>query len=167
MQAPLVDRNPDDPRDTPFGPFAGVAKRAHQCEPRGTMSGWLMIVLLLLLLLPLAVAVRRSTELFVLRASGGRTRPLRGRLPARLLEELSDVIQRNGSSGELRVSFERGEPVAQMKGDFSSAARQQVRNVLGQYPLAKIRAGAPVASFRSRSAATRTGAASRATRRDG
>lgn len=130
------------------------------------MNVWLLIGVLLAVLIPFGIAIRRSTELFVLRAKQGRARAVRGRIPPRLFDELEDVFQRNGSSGELRVLSERGSPVANMKGEFSAAARQQVRNVLGQYPLARIRAGKPAASFRLSAAATRTSAASHAVRRD-
>jgi hypothetical protein len=105
------------------------------------MDFWFGALLLLLLALPIARAIYRSTELFVLRVQDGRCRFVRGRMPQRLLDDLSQVLARTRSSGQLRAVQERGSAVWVAKGEFAPSTLQQLRNVLGTYPLAKIKAG--------------------------
>ncbi len=106
------------------------------------MDVWIGLLILAAFALPLARAISRGTELFVLRVERGRCRFVRGRIPPSLLRELEDVLRMNQSSGQLKAVQERGAAVWVAKGDFSDGTLQQLRNVLGTYPLAKIKAGA-------------------------
>lgn len=102
-------------------------------------------------LLPLAIALvaillfvrqlRRSTELFVIAAEAGGARLVRGRIPPQLLTEIREIIRRSNSRGELRVVVERREPVLETRGEFSAGTLQQLRNVIGNTPLQRIRSG--------------------------
>ena len=96
---------------------------------------------MILLVLPLGIAIRRSTELFVLRVEHGRAELVRGRLPHSLLAELQDVFERSQDSGRVRVTLERGIAEIQVKGEISSTTLQQLRNVIGTVPVQRIRSG--------------------------
>lgn len=96
---------------------------------------------LALLGLLFALWLRRATELFALRVRGGRVRFVRGRLPPSLLRDLRDVLVQAGVEGELRVVVERDVARVVAKGDFDPGTLQRVRNVVGNVPIARIRAG--------------------------
>lgn len=101
----------------------------------------LTVLFLIAVAIPLAIAMRRSTELFVLRVNGGKTRFVRGRIPQSLFDELDDVLRRSDSDGLLRVYVERGEARIDTRGTFSDGTQQRLRNVIGTVPLQRIRAG--------------------------
>jgi hypothetical protein len=104
---------------------------------------WLGVVIALLLAIPLVIAIRRSNELFVLEVNAGVVRVVRGRLPQRLLDDLVDVLERaKNESARIRVIVEDQRPRVVIGGGSLSETRlQQVRNVVGTYKLAQIRAG--------------------------
>lgn len=103
---------------------------------------WIAFAVLLLLCVPLAVGLRRATDLFVIEVVGGRPRLRRGRLPPALMSEIDDIVRRNGvRSGRLRVVTEGGEPRVLPEAGLPDAAVQQLRNVVGRYRVAQLRAG--------------------------
>lgn len=103
---------------------------------------YVVVLIVLVLLVPLGIAISRSTELFVLRAEGGRVRLVRGRLPNSLLADLREVLERSQETGTLRVTVSRGAAQVNVKGGFSEATVQRLRNVVGTVPLQRIRTGA-------------------------
>lgn len=107
------------------------------------MDWWVGLLILAIVVLPLARMISRATELFVLRVEGGRCRFVRGRIPQSLLHDLGDVLKSTRSSGQLKAVTRRGTAVWVANGDFSEGTLQRLRNVLGTYPLAKIKAGLP------------------------
>ena len=104
------------------------------------------LLLLLVLAIPFAWSLYRSNELFVLQVRKGRTKILRGRLPQRLSDDLSDIFRRaKVRRATLRVVQEERMPQVKITdGELSDGTRQQVRNVLGRYDVAKIKAGGRV-----------------------
>ena len=103
------------------------------------MSLLVGVAVLVLLSLPLAVSIYRSNELFVLEVRKGRPRIVRGRLPQRLLDDISDVVARpRVVSGRIRVVRERGRPRVFASGQFDEGHVQRLRNVVGTYEVAKI-----------------------------
>ncbi|MCC6217121.1 MAG: DUF3634 family protein [Polyangiaceae bacterium] len=108
------------------------------------MSWLVVLALVALLALPLARSISRSNELFVVAFRGGRARLVRGRLPQRLLDDLDDVA-RSAPAAALRVIVTQEDGLARtrVEGPASPATAQQVRNVVGQYRVAQLRAGAP------------------------
>ena len=105
---------------------------------------WLLLALAVLVLLtvPIAVVVRRSTELFVIDVADGRVRLVRGRLPQRLFGDIEDVLRRAGLSGaRVRVVIDGSRPSVQASPDVSSGVAQQLRNVVGSYQVAQLRNG--------------------------
>lgn len=99
------------------------------------------LLLAALLLLPLVVAVLRSNQVFVLRVHSGQLKFIRGRMPQQLYDQISDTVRGSNAAGELIVVTDAGRPRVTSKGQFDPGLLQQLRNVVGLYPLAKIRAG--------------------------
>lgn len=99
---------------------------------------WLVLVVFAL---AFAFWVRRATDLFVLKVSRGGVRFVRGRIPPSLLRELKDVLRGAGHDGVVRVVHERGEARLIVDGTFDEGTQQRLRNVIGRYPLQRIRAG--------------------------
>lgn len=111
------------------------------------------LLLLVLAAIPLAIAIFRSNELFVLRVRRGKVELVRGRLPPALLADLQDVFERTTSDAEVRVVSEQQRPRAIVRGAKEPIA-QHVRNVVGRFRVAQIRSGLRVAP---RSSARRSG----------
>ena len=100
------------------------------------------LLILALLCVPLIISIRRSTELFVLRVRKGRVHFVRGRIPRALLEDIGDVVRRpRVVSAELRVVREGGRPRLLARGQLDEGQTQRLRNVLGRWQVAQIRAG--------------------------
>lgn len=104
------------------------------------------IVLASLLLLGFAVlfysSLRRASELFVLHVDSEaepRVTFVRGRIPPALWDDLLTVLAASNAKGRVRVVVSRGSAVVETRGSFSAETVQRVRNVVGLYPLAKLR----------------------------
>lgn len=104
------------------------------------------LVILALLAAPLLVAITRSNELFVIDVEAGVPRAVRGRLPQRLLDDLADVVRRPRlTSARFKVVAEdRRARLVVVRGEIPPTQLQQLRNVVGTFPLAAIRAGGRV-----------------------
>lgn len=99
-----------------------------------------VVLLLLIVLAPLAVALLRANELFFLRLQGGRLRVVRGRIPQELLNDMADVLRHPPvERGSIRGVSEDGRAQVYAKGDLSEAQQQRLRNVLGRWPVPRIR----------------------------
>ena len=106
------------------------------------MSNWIWLSLPCLVLLAFGYALRRANELFALSARAGKLELVRGRLPPALLGEFADIAQRERlDNAEIRVLSESGLPRLVLRGPANPALEQALRNVLGRYPVARIRAG--------------------------
>jgi hypothetical protein len=105
-----------------------------------------MFALALAVILLLAVAARNVNLLFAASAREGKLIRLRGRAPNRLLGELQDVLQaRPVRAASIRVVLQDRRPFLRASGDVRPEELQRLRNVLGTWDVAKIRA----APFRS------------------
>lgn len=108
------------------------------------MSLLVGLALLVVAALPLAIAILRSNELFRLRVRKGRVELVRGRLPPALLADVRDIFEKTTADADIRVVSEQQRPRAIIRG-VDGALAQQVRNVVGRFRLAEIRAGLRVA----------------------
>lgn len=127
----------------------GVSRRIVGRHNRVTDLGVDLLVglgILALLAVPFWVAVSRSNELFVIEVQAGVPRAVRGRLPQRLLDDLADVVERPRlASARFKVVVEdRRARLVVLRGDIPAGQLQQLRNVVGTYPVAAIRAGGKV-----------------------
>ncbi len=103
-----------------------------------------MIVLALAAIAAVLWMMRNATVLFTANVEQGRVVQLRGRAPKGLVREMTDVLrQRPVPRATLRIVVEGGAPALHAKGDLNDGEKQRLRNVLGTWPLAKIRAAPP------------------------
>jgi hypothetical protein len=84
--------------------------------------------------------MRRAATLFTLRIREGRIWRSSGRIPARLLSEIADIVERAGvMDARIRGVVREGRPVLRFDGEMSPGTQQQMRNVVGQFSAAEIR----------------------------
>jgi hypothetical protein len=96
---------------------------------------------LLLLSTPLVVALLRANELACVRFDGRNVRLRRGRLPQRLLDDITDVLHSEPvSRGAIRVVVEDKRPRVYVEGGLSPEQAQRLRNTVSMWPVAKLRA---------------------------
>lgn len=89
-------------------------------------------------------SLRRASELFVLHVDPNaepRVTFVRGRIPPALWNDLLTLLATANAKGRVRVVVSRDTAVVETRGAFSSETVQRVRNVVGLYPLAKLRNG--------------------------
>jgi hypothetical protein len=86
--------------------------------------------------------LRTANRLFLLEVSRGKVKFRHGRIPPSLLRELADVFAGTKAQGNLACVREGDTARLVPHGDFDEGTLQRARNVLGRYPLARIRAGA-------------------------
>jgi hypothetical protein len=99
----------------------------------------LIVVLMIAALTALWFAARRAVTVCVARVTDGKLRVLRGAIAPRILADLGDVMRRpRVRSAELRIVRTGGLARVEMSGDLTLAQQQQVRNVVGSVPLAKL-----------------------------
>lgn len=100
----------------------------------------LVLVLPLGAALAVVITLLRANELFCLRLTEGRVRVVRGRIPQGLLDDIADVLRRPPLvSGTLRGLSEGGRAVIRTTAPISDAQRQRLRNVIGPWPVVRIR----------------------------
>jgi hypothetical protein len=118
------------------------ARRPGFAPPADAMTGWLLLTALALALLPLVIAIRRATELFVVKVRDGQAHFFRGRIPQSLLDEIDDVVRApKVAAAELRVVRRSGRPELSVRGELHADQLQRIRNVLGRYGVQRIAAG--------------------------
>ena len=89
----------------------------------------------------LYVAADRARTLVVYRIERGKLRVVRGRLPAEVLGEIEDVVKRARlASGTIIVRKEDGAVMVRTRGIDDENAVQQLRNAVGRFPKARLRA---------------------------
>jgi hypothetical protein len=87
-------------------------------------------------------AARRANELFVIRVIRGIAVHTRGRLPPALFSAIAEVVARPPvEQATLCVVLRNRVPTLEVRGTVPEHQRQQLRNVLGQFPAARIRSG--------------------------
>jgi hypothetical protein len=100
------------------------------------------LLILAVLSIPLLISIRRSNELFSVKVSGGQVELRRGRAPQRLLDDIHDVVRQPPvGSASIRVVRDHNRPRAQIHGQLAPGQTQRLRNVVGAYSLARIKAG--------------------------
>jgi hypothetical protein len=97
-------------------------------------------VLLALLVIPLVIALMRANELFCLELRDKKLVLARGRIPQRLLNDMADVVRDSGATTcTIRGLSEGNRAVVEARGDLGEGHRQRLRNVIAQWPVARIR----------------------------
>ncbi len=90
----------------------------------------------------LVTAVRRWQTLCVLDVVDGVVTITRGGLPPSILSDVKDVAKRRPKMGRARITVRRegGRAYVRFRGGVTDAQAQQIRNVIGSVPLARLRA---------------------------
>jgi hypothetical protein len=98
----------------------------------------------------LIIAIRRGTELFLIKVRDGGAIFWRGRMPQSLLDDIVDIVSSPRiERAELQAVRRGGQPELVVRGEVSPDQRQRLRNVLGRYSVQRIAAGgAPRAGSR-------------------
>jgi hypothetical protein len=108
---------------------------------RAMMAALVSALVLLALGALLVRALAHHLELARLRVQDGKAELIRGRLPPRLFGDLRDVLgAARATRAQIRIVVEEGRPRVLAEG-LDEASAQQLRNVVGAYTVAQIRAG--------------------------
>jgi len=89
------------------------------------------------LLLGLVAAVRRALQVLVVDLERGDIVRRRGRATPELLREIADVARRSRSTGRVVLKLEGGQVAVRTQG-LTDATEQQLRNVVGRFPKARL-----------------------------
>ena len=82
---------------------------------------------------------RNAVTIAVIDVEKGKLRVKRGGIAARVLADVGDVVRRpRARRATIRIVRERGFAKLHMSGDLTDAQMQQLRNVIGSVPLAKL-----------------------------
>lgn len=83
---------------------------------------------------------RQALTLFVVRIQNARIDYVKGRIPRRLLDEIADVVEkRQIKSLVITCHVEERSAQLKFKGHADPDLAQIVRNLIGQYPLTRLR----------------------------
>lgn len=93
----------------------------------------------------IALAVRANRRLLVVRAHAGRIVRARGRAPGTLLHDFADVLSRARATCTVALVLRGGSVEVEVRGDAGPNVAQQLRNVVGRFPLARLRTAPAVA----------------------
>jgi hypothetical protein len=84
-------------------------------------------------------AARAAVTVCVLEVIDGKARTTRGGIAPRVLADIQDVVARPPvRHARIRIVRARGRARLEVRGALSQAQRQQLRNVVGTVPLAKL-----------------------------
>ena len=85
------------------------------------------------------VAARSAITVCVAEVREGKIEVTHGGIASRILADLTDVVARpRVERATLRIVRSRGRAEVEIRGDMSPAQLQQLRNVIGSVPLAKL-----------------------------
>lgn len=89
------------------------------------------------------LAHRLATRgLFTVTVRAGRIASVRGRVPPGVLADLREVLAGSDAAGTVRaLDVGRGTAVVELRGRFDERVAQRIRNVVGNVPVARLRAG--------------------------
>jgi hypothetical protein len=103
-------------------------------------STWLAILGIAFCLWFVAWRAKRQLTLFVIRIDAGRIVDVKGRMPQRLLSDIADVVQLERRR-ELRIicRLEGGQARTAVYGDTDPGFEQMLRNLVGEYPVLRLK----------------------------
>ena len=103
------------------------------------MTALAFAALALAALVALWLAARAATTVCVLEVERGRVRVTRGGIAPRVLGDIADVVRRPAvARATVRITRDGGRAALAMTGDLTPDQRQQLRNVVGTVPLARL-----------------------------
>ena len=102
---------------------------------------WVAVIGLCAFVVIVFLLVEASRRLLEIHADHGRVVKIEGRAPAELVGDFKDVLARSRASGTIIVRLEAGRAVVQVRGAIDENTAQQLRNVVGRFPTARLKAG--------------------------
>lgn len=106
----------------------------------GALELWIVLGLVAMPLLLLVWRARQALTLFVVQIQAGRVTDAKGRMPQRLLDEIASVAEREHVAGlVVTCRIEGSLPQLFFRGATNSGLEQTLRNLVGQYPLARLK----------------------------
>jgi len=107
-----------------------------------------MLLCVLLAFVAIGFAVRANRRLLVIRAENGRIVSARGRAPGELLHDFGDIFKRAGTTCSAALVIRAGRVELDVRGPGGEAVAQQLRNVTGRFPVARLRTAPQIARSR-------------------
>lgn len=104
------------------------------------MTTWIAIAGLLVFVFAVIAAVDASRRLLDVRVHQGRIQRLEGRAPADLVHDVEDILGRSQATGRIVVALEGERAVVRVTGEFDAGTTQRLRNVVGRFPAARLKA---------------------------
>ncbi len=101
---------------------------------------WIGIAGLLAFVYVVIAAVDASRRVLEVHVQQGVVKKLEGRAPMALVHDVEDVLSRARASGRVVVQFEGGRAVVHVSDEIGEGPAQQLRNVVGRFPAARLRA---------------------------
>jgi len=101
---------------------------------------WIVALGLVAFVVYSLVSAGLSRRLLVLDVARGKVARLGGRAPAELVSDIEDILARSGSTGRIIVQLESSRAIVRAEGSFDEATKQRLRNVVGRFPVARLRA---------------------------
>src|SRR5512140_1737970 len=97
------------------------------------------VVAILVALAALWWRAREAVTICVIEVTRGKAKLARGGIAPRVLADIGDVVRRPRiERATVRVVRNRGHAKLEVRGDIGDAQMQQLRNVIGSVPLAKL-----------------------------
>jgi hypothetical protein len=109
---------------------------------------WLAIAGLLAFVYAVIAAVDASRRLLDVHVNQGVVKKLEGRAPGDLVHDVEDVLSRARATGRIVVQLEAHRAVVRVSGEIDEGTAQQLRNVVGRFPTARLRAARRVKRLR-------------------
>jgi hypothetical protein len=101
---------------------------------------WIAVAGLLAFVYGVIAAVDASRRLLDIRVDHGRVVKLEGRAPGDLVHDVEDVLARSSASGRIVVQLEGNRAAVRVSGEIDEGTVQRLRNVVGRFPTARLRA---------------------------
>ncbi|HEY5958199.1 MAG TPA: DUF3634 family protein [Polyangiaceae bacterium] len=104
------------------------------------MPASIIVLTLIIVMAAIVWRARMHLRLFVIEVEAGAITALRGRIPRRLLTDISDVV-RHERCQRLRIACRVDDGYARLEviGDTHPGLEQALRNLVGEYPLARLK----------------------------
>ena len=100
---------------------------------------YLLLLVVIAVLVGLFVVVPRLNELFLVSVRGGQLLVVRGRVPASLLHDIEDVVQRAGVESATLRAVKTPEGARLVTAGIDDGVAQRLRNAFQLQPMAQLR----------------------------
>lgn len=106
--------------------------------------GWVLFLFIVFWVGFSLVKAWATRRLLVVDVKEGRVTGSGGRVPSEVYAEFIDVLSRAKATGRAEVRLKDGSAVVRTSGGIDAGVTQRLRNVIGRFPVARLRAGRPI-----------------------